>query len=51
MPEERAVDACKPESERLAVHTDGPADLYDLTLDQVDAAIRFELIAGAERAA
>jgi len=27
------------------------ADLYDLTLEQVDAAIRFELIAGAERAA
>lgn len=27
------------------------ADLYDLTLQQVDEAIRFELIAGAERAA
>lgn len=27
------------------------ADLYDLTLAQVDEAIRFELIAGAERAA
>lgn len=27
------------------------ADLYDLTLEQVDEAIRFELIAGAERAA
>ena len=27
------------------------ADLYDLSADQVDAAIRFELIAGSERAA
>lgn len=27
------------------------ADLYDLTVDQVDEAIRFELIAGSERAA
>jgi uncharacterized protein (DUF433 family) len=27
------------------------ADLYDLTADQVDNAIRFELIAGSERAA
>ncbi len=27
------------------------ADLYDLTAEQVDAAIRFELIAGSERAA
>lgn len=27
------------------------ADLYDLSLDQVDGAIRFELIAGAQRAA
>ncbi|MDP9028374.1 MAG: DUF433 domain-containing protein, partial [Actinomycetota bacterium] len=27
------------------------ADLYDLTLEQVDAAIRFELIAGSDRAA
>jgi uncharacterized protein (DUF433 family) len=27
------------------------ADLYDLTTDQVDEAIRFELIAGSERAA
>lgn len=27
------------------------ADLYDLTPTQVDAAIRFELIAGGERAA
>ena len=27
------------------------ADLYDLTTEQVDEAIRFELIAGSERAA
>jgi uncharacterized protein (DUF433 family) len=27
------------------------ADLYDLSPEQVDEAIRFELIAGAERAA
>jgi len=27
------------------------SDLYDLTLEQVDAAIRFELIAGSDRAA
>jgi len=27
------------------------SDLYDLSLEQIDAAIRFELIAGSDRAA
>ena len=36
---------------RAGTSRDELADLYDLTLDQVDEAIRFELIAGSERAA
>ncbi len=39
------------EDYRAGTGRDELADLYDLTLEQVDAAIRFELIAGAERAA
>lgn len=39
------------EDYRAGTGRDELADLYDLTLEQVDSAIRFELIAGAERAA
>jgi len=39
------------EDYRAGTSRDELADLYDLTVDQVDEAIRFELIAGAERAA
>lgn len=39
------------EDYRAGTSRDDLADLYDLTLVQVDEAIRFELIAGAERAA
>jgi len=39
------------EDYRAGTARDELADLYDLTVDQVDEAIRFELIAGAERAA
>lgn len=39
------------EDYRAGTSRDDHADLYDLTLEQVDEAIRFELIAGAERAA
>lgn len=39
------------EDYRAGTGRDDLADLYELTLDQIDAAIRFELIAGAERAA
>lgn len=39
------------EDYRAGTTRDQLADLYDLTLQQVDEAIRFELIAGAERAA
>lgn len=39
------------EDYRAGTSRDDLADLYDLTLQQVDEAIRFELIAGAERAA
>lgn len=39
------------EDYRAGADRDDLADLYDLTLEQVDEAIRFELIAGAERAA
>ena len=36
---------------RAGAARDELADLYDLSLDQVDNALRFELIAGSERAA
>lgn len=36
---------------RAGTGRDELADLYDLTLEQGDSAIRFELIAGAKRAA
>lgn len=39
------------EDYRAGTSREDLADLYDLTLGQVDEAIRFELIAGAERAA
>ncbi len=39
------------EDYRAGTGRDELADLYDLTQEQVDAAIRFELIAGADRAA
>lgn len=39
------------EDYRAGTSRDDLADLYDLTLEQVDEAIRFELIAGAQRAA
>lgn len=39
------------EDYRAGASRDELVDLYDLTHDQVDAAIRFELIAGADRAA
>lgn len=39
------------EDYRAGAGRDELADLYDLTLEQVDSAIRFELIACAERAA
>ena len=39
------------EDYRAGTSRDELADLYDLTPDQVDEAIRFELIAGSERAA
>lgn len=39
------------EDYRAGTSRDDLADLYDLTPDQVDEAIRFELIAGSERAA
>ncbi len=39
------------EDHRAGTSREDLADLYDLTLVQVDEAIRFELIAGAERAA
>ncbi|WP_310963920.1 DUF433 domain-containing protein [Nocardioides terrisoli] len=39
------------EDYRAGTSRDDLADLYDLTSEQVDEAIRFELIAGAERAA
>ncbi|WP_162249851.1 MULTISPECIES: DUF433 domain-containing protein [unclassified Nocardioides] len=39
------------EDYRAGTSRDDLADLYDLSLEQVDEAIRFELIAGAERAA
>lgn len=39
------------EDYRAGTSRDELADLYDLTLGQVDEAIRFELIAGSERAA
>jgi uncharacterized protein (DUF433 family) len=39
------------EDYRAGTSRDDLADLYELTLDQIDEAIRFELIAGAERAA
>jgi uncharacterized protein (DUF433 family) len=39
------------EDHRAGTSRDDLADLYDLTLEQVDEAIRFEVIAGADRAA
>jgi uncharacterized protein (DUF433 family) len=39
------------EDYRAGAGRDELGNLYDLTLEQVDSAIRFELIAGAERAA
>jgi len=39
------------EDYRAGTSREDLADLYDLTADQVEAAIRFELIAGSERAA
>lgn len=39
------------EEYRAGTSRDDLADLYDLTAEQVDEAIRFELIAGSERAA
>lgn len=39
------------EDYRAGTSRDELSDLYDLTLEQVDAALRFELIAGSERAA
>jgi uncharacterized protein (DUF433 family) len=39
------------EDYRAGTSREDLADLYDLTVDQVDDAIRFELIAGSERAA
>ncbi|MFT4265283.1 MAG: DUF433 domain-containing protein [Nocardioides sp.] len=39
------------EDYRAGASREDLADLYELTAEQVDAAIRFELIAGAERAA
>lgn len=39
------------EGYRAGTSRENLADEYDLTLEQVDEAIRFELIAGAERAA
>lgn len=39
------------EDYRAGTTRDDLADLYDLTLDQVDEALRFELIASAERSA
>jgi uncharacterized protein (DUF433 family) len=39
------------EDYRAGTSREDVADLYDLTVDQVDDAIRFELIAGSERAA
>lgn len=39
------------EDYRAGTGRDALADLYDLSLEQVDEAIRFELIAGSERAA
>lgn len=39
------------EDYRAGASRDDLVDLYDLTADQVDAAIRFELIVGGERAA
>jgi uncharacterized protein (DUF433 family) len=39
------------EDYRAGTSREDLADLYDLTLDQIDEAIRFELIAGSERAA
>lgn len=39
------------EDYRAGTSRDELADLYDLAIEQVDEAIRFELIAGAERAA
>jgi hypothetical protein len=38
------------EDYRAGTSRDELSDLYDLTTDQVDAALRFELIAGSERA-
>lgn len=39
------------EDYRAGTSREDLADLYDLTAEQVDEAIRFELIAGSERAA
>jgi hypothetical protein len=38
------------EDYRAGTSRDELSDLYDLTTDQVDAALRFEIIAGSERA-